>query len=287
MEITDKEKVEQQETEKGTLEIMPKDITPVVKDEQQEVSLFGTKNPAKILERAVNVANILKPIIIEKQLFTTIRGKNYVHCEGWTLLGSLVGVFPRIIEVIDLSNEEIGVGRYVADCEVRTMDDRLLSQAQSECSNQEYKKNDWEHYAIRSMAETRSISKALRIPLGFIIKLAGYEPTPAEEVDEDMINITNESNKINENIVRNGKGEVDELLTDLESKFPTIEGVTVKENQVQRIYYLLRKFKVKMEVFEKEVINTDLYKLKSNMVIDVYNSVLSFCRGHGFKRVEL
>jgi hypothetical protein len=40
-------------------------------------------------------------------------------------------------------------------------------------------------YAIRSMAQTRAISRALRAPLGQIIVLAGYEATPAEEMPAD------------------------------------------------------------------------------------------------------
>ena len=37
-------------------------------------------------------------------------------------------------------------------------------------------------YALRSMAQTRATSKAMRQPLGFIITLAGFDATPAEEM---------------------------------------------------------------------------------------------------------
>jgi hypothetical protein len=37
-------------------------------------------------------------------------------------------------------------------------------------------------YALRSMAQTRAVSKALRLPLGFVMQLAGFNPTPAEEM---------------------------------------------------------------------------------------------------------
>jgi hypothetical protein len=32
------------------------------------------------------------------------------------------------------------------------------------------------------MAQTRAVSKALRLPLGFVMQLAGFNPTPAEEM---------------------------------------------------------------------------------------------------------
>ena len=37
-------------------------------------------------------------------------------------------------------------------------------------------------YAIRSMAQTRATSKALRMPLGFVMELAGFDATPADEI---------------------------------------------------------------------------------------------------------
>jgi hypothetical protein len=40
-------------------------------------------------------------------------------------------------------------------------------------------------YAIRSMAQTRAIGRALRAPLGQIVVLAGYEPAGAEEIPSD------------------------------------------------------------------------------------------------------
>jgi hypothetical protein len=44
---------------------------------------------------------------------------------------------------------------------------------------------NWSHrddYALRSMAQTRAVAKALRLCLGWIMSLAGYEATPAEEM---------------------------------------------------------------------------------------------------------
>jgi hypothetical protein len=32
------------------------------------------------------------------------------------------------------------------------------------------------------MAQTRAVSKALRLPLGFVMQLAGFNPTPADEM---------------------------------------------------------------------------------------------------------
>jgi hypothetical protein len=51
------------------------------------------------------------------------------------------------------------------------------------CSNKESGKKFYQEFAIMSMAQTRAIGKAYRNCLAWIIRAAGYEPTPAEEMD--------------------------------------------------------------------------------------------------------
>jgi hypothetical protein len=51
------------------------------------------------------------------------------------------------------------------------------------CSNKESGKKFYQEFAIASMAQTRAIGKAYRNILAWIIRAAGYEPTPAEEME--------------------------------------------------------------------------------------------------------
>ncbi len=51
------------------------------------------------------------------------------------------------------------------------------------CSTKENGKRNYQEFAICSMAQTRAIGKAYRNMLAWIIRAAGYEPTPAEEMD--------------------------------------------------------------------------------------------------------
>lgn len=51
------------------------------------------------------------------------------------------------------------------------------------CTRGEAAKVNQEDYALSSMAQTRGQSRALGAPLKFVVKLAGYETTPAEELD--------------------------------------------------------------------------------------------------------
>lgn len=149
-----------------------------VYEPQPPASLWGTTDPVEIIAEATRVANALKPIIVEQKLFTMIQGKAHVNVGGWQLLGTLVGVFA-----VPTHTEPCENG-FMARCEARTYDGRVIGAADAMCTSDE-KRGPWKNadpYALRSMAQTRATSKALKAPLGFVISLAGYEATPAEEM---------------------------------------------------------------------------------------------------------
>lgn len=130
--------------------------------------------------QVVEMANVLKKHIVGHKLYVPIGGKNYVQVEGWAFAGGLLGLFPRMAEVINLSTDkEI---KWLAKCEVLDRAGKVASVGYALCSNKESKKRTFDEYAVLSMAETRSIGKAYRNIIGWVIKLADYESTPAEEM---------------------------------------------------------------------------------------------------------
>jgi hypothetical protein len=61
---------------------------------------------------------------------------------------------------------------------------QVVGAAESECMPAERRWANADDYARRSMAQTRATSKALRQPLGFVMQLAGFDATPADEIPE-------------------------------------------------------------------------------------------------------
>jgi hypothetical protein len=150
-----------------------------VPEQSNAVNLFGTTDPAQVLVKAAEAADALVGVIRRKRLYTNIKGKSHVQVGGWQLLGSMLGV-----TAVCTHTEEIGNG-YKATVEARTLDGRVVGRADALCTRDEKAPSPWrtaDDYALLSMAQTRATSKALRGPLGFVIQLAGYEPTPAEEM---------------------------------------------------------------------------------------------------------
>lgn len=133
-------------------------------------------------QEALNVASILQKFVTDKKLTANIKGKNYPLVEAWQFAGSQLGLYPLLTEAKDLSSEkEI---KYTATVEIRRLsNDQIMSRGFAICSNKEGSKRSFDEYAICSMAQTRAEGKAYRMLLSWLMKAAGFEATPAEEMD--------------------------------------------------------------------------------------------------------
>jgi hypothetical protein len=144
-----------------------------------------TTNPSYSLinkDSMLQLASELSKLIKEKGLSSNIQGKQFVNVEGWQFAGASLGLMPIITSTQDLSNET--AIKYMATCEVRNITTgQLVATGIALCSNAEKTKRYFDEYAILSMAQTRAIGKAYRNLLAWLMKAAGFEATPAEEMD--------------------------------------------------------------------------------------------------------
>jgi hypothetical protein len=125
----------------------------------------------------------LKKFIIQNNLYSPIKDKNYVHVEGWQFAGASLGLFPIIEKVEDVS-PGIGEIKYRAEVKlIRIGTGETVGYGVAICSNKEAKKSSFDEYAVASMAQTRAVGKAFRLSIGWVMKLAGYEATTVEEMD--------------------------------------------------------------------------------------------------------
>lgn len=152
----------------------------VVREEpapQAGLALFSGE-PDEVIARAVKVADALKKVIESKGLVKRIQGREFVEVAGWQTVATMVGVtafceWTRPLE--DGWEARVVVKRNGVD----------IGAAEAQCTKNERAWASRDGYALRSMAQTRATSKALRSVLGFIVVLAGYADTPAEEVPKE------------------------------------------------------------------------------------------------------
>lgn len=143
---------------------------------------------------------------------------------------------------------------YSYECEVevsRISDGHVVQRGTSVCSNMESMKSGFDEYAVMGQAQTRTISRALRNLLDFVLNAAGMESTPAEEMEQFSENEKggapsqpqgtaakpNASDVLFEKLkVRALKGEkiLDEALMKVNMTDAQIEALRIiEENQVQ------------------------------------------------------
>jgi len=119
-------------------------------------------SPQEIVTNASDVATLLTTILREQNLVVNIQGSEHVLVEGWTLLAGMMG--------------------HIAHAEVYDQSGNVVGSADGICTRGERAWSKRDDYALSGMAQTRAISRACRQRFGFIVRLAGYNPTPAEEM---------------------------------------------------------------------------------------------------------
>ncbi len=155
----------------------------IVEDNNQlaPAELLGA-SPGARLEQAKQVSNLLAPVIKERNLTANIQGNEYVLFEGWTLLGSMLGVFPSTENLREITSEDGRVVGFEAKVVAKTLGGQVVGTAVARCTRSERAWANRDEFALSSMAQTRAGAKALRMPLGFVMQLAGYSATPADEM---------------------------------------------------------------------------------------------------------
>lgn len=145
-------------------------------------SIFNLE-PAEQIKYAEKIASVLVDVIEKQGLYTNIQGRKYVKVEGWEVLGTFLGVLPRERLVTELPD-----GSFEAFVDlIRASDGVVIGGSSAVCGIDEKRWVSADRYARRSMAITRAVGKAYRTSFSWIISLAGYQATPAEEMPQEEI----------------------------------------------------------------------------------------------------
>lgn len=154
---------------------------PYVPAQQDRRVGFFDATPKQQVEQATEIANVLSSVIEKQGLFSNIGGKKYIKAEGWQTLGTFLGVVPREKSVTRHDD-----GSYESYVEiVKFRDGTIVGGGSAICSRKEKRWASADEYAVRSMAITRATGKAFRVGFSWIVTLAGYSPTPEEEIPQE------------------------------------------------------------------------------------------------------
>lgn len=132
---------------------------------------------------SLQLANVVAGFVKEKGLSSKISNNEYVRAEGWQFAGLNLGLLPIVHEPerIPCTDDEIKYKCYV---ELVDPSGVVRGGGYAICSNRESTKKSFNEYAIYSMTQTRAIGKAYRNTIAWLMKAAGFEATPYEEMTE-------------------------------------------------------------------------------------------------------
>tara|TARA_Y100000310_G_scaffold298934_1_gene333344 strand:+ start:67 stop:1002 length:936 start_codon:yes stop_codon:yes gene_type:complete len=136
------------------------------------------------LAEASAKARVMKQVISENNLAVKIGGGEHIKVEGWITLATAYGCTAQIVWSRKIEGY---IQAYEAKAEVLKQTPNgvvVIGSAEAECGTRGdgQWENDSPEYAVRSMAQTRAISKAIAGVLRWVVVLAGYSGTPYDEM---------------------------------------------------------------------------------------------------------
>jgi hypothetical protein len=140
-----------------------------------------SRKPPEIIEEARSAAIELQKVIASKKKRVVFNGEQYLEFEDWQLLGRFYNMTVQV-----KATDQISYGNiqgFWARAELVQFG-AIISSAEAMCLNDEPNWSKKPLFQLRSMAQTRACAKAFRNVLSFVAVLAGYRPTPAEEMSE-------------------------------------------------------------------------------------------------------
>jgi hypothetical protein len=145
--------------------------------------LHITRAPKEVLESAREAAVALKEVIAQRHKKVVFNGEQYLQFEDWQTVG---GFFGSSVATGDAELVEIdGIPGFKAKARVIDSNGIEVSTAEAYCMKDEYNWKSKPLFQLASMAQTRAGAKALRNKFAWVAVLAGYSPTPAEEMTGD------------------------------------------------------------------------------------------------------
>lgn len=161
------------------------------------------RDPVEVLENARTAAKALMTVVEQKKHPVIMNGEQYLEFEDWQTVGQFYGYAVKTLDAIPVEVND-SKGAKAAALLINMKTGEVVGGAEAYCMRDEPKWNTRPKYEyqgegedrkrvqvgeepvpwfqLASMAQTRAGAKAYRNRLAWVAVLAGYRPTPAEEM---------------------------------------------------------------------------------------------------------
>jgi len=134
---------------------------------------------------ARDVAKIVKDNGLSRRFGSA--AKEHVFVEGWLTISRVNNEQPHAEVKATFKDPENGETTIHARGWITNAKGEIVSEADGYCSTEEATWKGKPFYARASMAQTRAIGKAMRLRHAWVMVMAGFAPTPAEEMSDDFV----------------------------------------------------------------------------------------------------
>jgi hypothetical protein len=151
----------------------------------------NTMSPAEFddaVDAAKAKAKTFVDIVEQQELFTMIGPSKHLNHEAWETIAAGYGLTAAVDSTTyhwkKESDEDNGNELFMVESHavVLDRDGTIRGGAVASCGRDEPNWATKPVHQIASMAGTRASAKALRLMLSWVVEIAGYEPTPSEEI---------------------------------------------------------------------------------------------------------
>ena len=163
--------------------LMAEEEVQLIESPATELQVVESQNPREVVRDASEKSKVLKNIVDQSGLSHNFGGaKNHLDFEAWCTVARFYGSAPEVISSRPIFRDDKLFGYESRACLKDLKTGVQYACVESMTAVDEMNWKDKPEYAIRSMSETRAMSKACRTAYSFVAVLAGYSPTPAEEM---------------------------------------------------------------------------------------------------------
>ena len=151
----------------------------------------NTMSPAEFddaVDSAKAKAKTFVDIVESQQLFTMIGPSKHLNHEAWETIAAGYGLTAAVDKTTyhwkKDSEEDNGDELFMVEAHAVVLDREgtIRGGAVASCGRDEPNWATKPVHQVASMAGTRASAKALRLMLSWVVEIAGYEPTPSEEI---------------------------------------------------------------------------------------------------------
>lgn len=152
--------------------------------ERPTETVIAPLRPTETVSIATDIANALSDVVEQQELYTEIGKKKHLNAEAWETVIALDMAEPIIewTKPIEVNGEVVA---YKARATI-VKNGTVVAAGEMICGLEEFpcqgKKGFGKHRAGMSAAQTWAVAKAARTKYAWVVTLAGYAPTPSEEM---------------------------------------------------------------------------------------------------------